>query len=218
MCKKSTFLVFTIALIVSPFAHAATRTFDNDGLDNRWDNALNWSDDAIPVSGDTARVIGVDYALIDDAVTAAVKTLQVGWGPTDGSDPQAGELRMTGGSLGWTAASRVGQRATGLFTMQGGAIDSTHNLFVGDDPGGAATFVMTGGSLTLSHASNLRNLKFGLDGAQGTGTISNAVVSVNGDLYIGENADSVGTLSLIDSTVTVGDDFRTGLAGGTRTA
>jgi len=195
MFRKLTYLVFAVALVGSPLAHAATRTFDNDGLDNRWDNALNWSGDTIPVSGDTARVIGVDYALIDDA------------------DAFAGELRMTGGSLSWTAASRVGQSATGLFTMEGGTIDSTHNLFVGDDPGGAATFVMTGGSLTLSK----RNLKFGLDGAQGAGTISNAVVSVDGDLYIGQKADSVGTLSLIDSTVTIGDDFRTGLEGGTGT-
>jgi len=75
MFRKLTYLVFAVALVGSPLAHAATRTFDNDGLDNRWDNALNWSGDTIPVSGDTARVIGVDYALIDDAVTAAVMPL-----------------------------------------------------------------------------------------------------------------------------------------------
>ena len=148
MKSKSSYLIVIVvlALLGSLPAGAATRTWDHEGLDHRWDTAANWSNDKIPVvaNGDTARVIGADYALIDKDVTAAVKVLQVGWGPSDGSDPQAGELRMTGGSLSWTAASRVGQRAPGLFTMEAGAINSTHNFFIGDDPGGLASFLVTG--------------------------------------------------------------------------
>jgi len=182
MKSKSSYLIVIVvlALLGSLPAGAATRTWDHGGLDHRWDTAANWSDDKIPGTSDTGRVIGADYALIDKDVAAAVKTLQVGWGPSDGSDPQAGELRMTGGSLSWTKASRVGQRAPGLFT-------------------------------------NTKNLKFGLAGAQGTGNISDADVSVAGDLYTGEGNGSVGELTISGSTVSIGDDFRTGLSKGTGT-
>jgi len=216
MKSKSSYLIVIVvlALLGSLPAGAATRTWDHGGLDHRWDTAANWSDDKIPGTSDTGRVIGADYALIDKDVAAAVKTLQVGWGPSDGSDPQAGELRMTGGSLSWTKASRVGQRAPGLFTMEAGIIDSTHNFFIGDGLGGLASFLVTGGSITIS---NTKNLKFGLAGAQGTGNISDADVSVAGDLYTGEGNGSVGELTISGSTVSIGDDFRTGLSKGTGT-
>jgi len=208
-------VVLAVSLVAAT-AMGATITFDNDGGDNRWDTAANWSSDAVPGTGDVARIIGSHFVLIDDAVVAAVKNFQVGWGPSDGSDPQAGEVRMTGGSLSWTAASRVGQRAPGSLTADGATLNGTQNLFIGDGAGGDASLTMTGGSLTLSHASKRRNLKFGLN-ARGTGSITGATVSVNGDIYTGEGAESVGSLTLVESTVTLGDDFRTALSGGTGT-
>ena len=219
MCGKLRFsisLVFALALVGSPLAHAATRTWDNEGLDHRWDLAANWSNDKIPGTSDVARVIGADHALIDDAVTAEIKKLQVGWG--DGTDAFAGELRMTGGFLSFTAESEVGVKATGLFTMEGGTVEGTNHLLIGDDPVGLATLLVTGGSITLTHSKNKRNLKFGLDGARGTGNISGATISVNGDIYTGQKADSEGSLTLTDSMVTIGDDFRIGLDGGTGVA
>ncbi|MCK4293324.1 MAG: PEP-CTERM sorting domain-containing protein [Planctomycetes bacterium] len=205
--------VFVLALVCSPLATAATRTWDNEGLDNRWDTAANWSGDSIPGTGDVARIVlaDADYCLIDDLVAATPKKLQVGW--SDGTDAFEGKLLMTGGSLAWTAESKVGVKATGVFDFQGGVVNSTHHLFVGDDAGGVGTLLVSGGSFTLQHSSNRRNLKFGLDGAQGTGIISNAIISVNGDIMVGQKAGSVGRLSLTDSTVTIGDDFRTGFGG-----
>jgi len=211
MCRR---LAFATVLIGSLCAHAATRTFDNDGLDHRWDLAANWSNDLIPGTGDTARVIGADHALIDDAVDAQINKLQVGWLKADGSQGDSGELLMTGGYLSWGGASDVGLRHTGLFTLQGGTVNATHNLDFGDGAGGFGTFVATGGNFTLDHASNKRNLVFGINGGEGVGNISGLTLSVNGDLYIGNNEGSVGTLTLTDSIVTIGDDFRTGLNGG----
>jgi len=210
--------VFVLALVCSPLATAATRTWDNEGLDNRWDTAANWSGDSIPGTGDVARIVlaDADYCLIDELVTATPKKLQVGWG--DGTDAFEGKLLMTGGSLAWTAESKVGVKATGVFDFQGGVVNSTHNLFVGDDAGGVGTLLVSGGSFTLQHSSNKRNLKFGLDGAQGTGIISGAIISVNGDILVGQKAGSVGWLSLTDSTVTVGDGFRVGYQQATGTA
>ncbi len=209
--------VFVLVLVCSPLATAATRTWDHEGGDNRWDTAANWSADKIPGTGDIARIVLADasYCLIDDLVTATPKKLQVGWG--DGTDAFEGKLLMTGGSLAWTVESKVGVKATGVFDFQGGVVNSTHNLFVGDDAGGVGTLLVSGGSFTLQHSSKKRNLKFGLDGAKGTGTISNATVSVNGEFYVGQKAGSVGQLTLTDSTVEIGKVFRFGHQGATGT-
>ncbi|MHC4744946.1 MAG: hypothetical protein ACYS8Z_23775, partial [Planctomycetota bacterium] len=212
MCRRLVSLTLAIVLTAGVCANAATRTFDNDGLDHRWDLAANWSGDAIPGTGDTARVIG-DYALIDDAVTATPKKFEVGWMKGDLSQGDSGELQMTGGSLTFTARSDIGLRTMGVFTLGGGAVNGAHHVDVGDGAGGDGTLTATGGSLTLYHASNKRNLIFGLNGGTGVGTISNFTLSVNGDLYMGNGAGSTGTLSLIDSTVTIGDDFRTAPGG-----
>lgn len=212
MCRRLVSLTIATVLIVGVCANAATRTFDNDGGDHRWDVAANWSNDQIPGSGDVARVIG-EYALIDDAVTAEINKLQVGWLKADGSSGDSGDLQMTGGSLTFAGASDIGLRHTGIFTLGGGTVTGSNHLDVGDGEGAFGTLTATGGSLTLYHDSNKRNLIFGINGGEGVGNISDFTLSVNGDLYMGSGAGTTGTLSLTNSMVTIGDDFRTGPGG-----
>ena len=207
--------VFVLSLICSPPAMAATRKWDREGLDNRWDTALNWSDDKVPGTKDVAQIVkaGDDYCLIEDLIAATPKNFKVGWG--DGTDAFEGRLLMTGGSLNYLTESKIGVKATGVFELQGGALAGTHNLFVGDDAGGVGTLTASGGTIDIGTADKGRNLKFGLDGAEGTGTISgNTVVTVYGNVEVGQKVDSVGRLSLSDAAIlSIGGTLKVGNDG-----
>ncbi|MEO5803889.1 MAG: autotransporter-associated beta strand repeat-containing protein [Verrucomicrobiota bacterium] len=53
MKMKTCFVLFTVTFFcLSPFARAATRTWDGGGANGNWSNATNWVGDAAPVSGD----------------------------------------------------------------------------------------------------------------------------------------------------------------------
>jgi len=207
--------VFVLSLICSPPAMSATVKWDREGPDNRWDTPLNWSNDAVPGTGDVTQIVkaGDDYCLIEDLIAATPKNFKVGWG--DGVDPFEGKLLMTGGSLNYKTESKIGVKATGVFELQAGALAGTHNLFVGDDAGGVGTLTASGGTIDIGTASKGRNLKFGLDGAEGTGTFSNnTVVTVYGLVQVGQKVDSVGTLALSDAAIlSIGGSFKVGNQG-----
>ena len=211
--------VFVLSLICSPPVNAATVKWDREGLNNLWNTAENWSNDNVPGTGDVAQIImaGADYCLIEDLIAATPKNFKVGWG--DGTDPFEGKLLMTGGSLNYKTESKIGVKATGVFELQGGALAGTHNLFVGDDTGGVGTLTASGGTIDIGTASKGRNLKFGLDGAEGTGTFSgNTVVTVYSGVQVGQKVDSIGRLSLSDAAIlSIGGSFKVGNEKGTGT-
>jgi len=213
--------VFVLSLICSLSATAATRTWDNDAGDNRWDVAANWSDDKIPGASDIARIAltGTDFCLFDDAIDTIVNKLQVGWAKSDYTQIKPGEMLMTGGSLNFKAESHVGYRTSGSLDFQGGALSGTNNLKVGDGIDAIGTLTASGGTIDIGTAAKGRHLKFGLNGGDGTGTISNnTVVTVYGDVQVGQKVDSVGRLSLSDAAIlSIGGAFKVGNDGGTGT-
>jgi len=237
MAKRLTLLtsfMFTLVLLGSPLVLAATRTWDNEGKDNRWDNVLNWSANKIPGEADVARIVLADtgLCLIDSAVTAKVKNLHVGY--LDGTTALAGDLRMTGGSLTMLAASTVGRAATGRFYMEGGTVSTTGTWDIGDDIGGVGSLIMSGGTMSIGPDTSVdpvatKAMRIGGDGATGSATLSGGILNVSGHLTIGANvgADGVtasnGLLDMLAGMINVGTelnnrDFRVGYRDATGTA
>jgi hypothetical protein len=226
--------VLTLALVGNQLALAATRTWDNEGGNNRWDTALNWSANKIPVEADVARIVLADAAkcLIDGAVSAKVKNLHVGY--SDGTTAFAGDLRMTGGSLTMLQASTVGRAATGRFYMEDGTVSTAGTWDIGEDIGGIGSLIMSGGTISVGPDTSVdpvatRAMRIGGDGAAGNATISGGILNVSGNLSVGANvgADGVtasnGLLDMLGGTINVGTelnsrDFRVGYRDATGTA
>lgn len=237
MCRKFFFLillVLTLTLVVNPPVSAATRTWDNEGGDNRWDNAVNWSANKIPVDADVARIVLADAGrcLIDGAVTAKVKNLHVGY--SDGTTAFAGDLRMTGGALTMLQASTVGRAATGRFYLEDGTVSTTGTWDIGEDIGSLGTLIMSGGTISVGPDTSVdpvatKAMRIGGDGGTGSATISGGILNVSGHLSIGANvgADGVtgsnGVLDMLGGTINVGTelnnrDFRIGFRDATGAA
>jgi len=237
MCRKFFFLIpfmLTLTFVVNPLALSATRTWDNEGGDNRWDNAVNWSANKIPVEADVARIVLADAGrcLIDAAVTAKVKNLHVGY--SDGTTAFAGDLRMTGGSLTLLQASTVGRAAAGRFYMEDGTVSTTGTWDIGDELGGLGSLIMSGGTVNVgpdpaTDPPTTRAMRIGNAGATGSATISGGILNVSGHLTIGTNvgADGVtgaeGILDMLGGTINVGTalanrDIRVGYRDATGTA
>jgi len=210
--------VLTLALVGNQLALAATRTWDNEGGDNRWDTASNWSANKIPVEADVARIVLADAGrcLIDAAVTAKVKNLHVGY--SDGTTAFAGDLRMTGGSLTLLQASTVGRAATGRFYMAGGTVSTAGTWDIGEDLGGLGSLIMSGGTIsvgpdTSAEPAATKAMRIGGDGATGNAAISGGILNVSGNLSVGANvADdgvtaSNGLLDMLGGTINVGTEI-----------
>lgn len=210
--------VLTLALVGNQLALAATRTWDNEGGDNRWDTALNWSANKIPGEADVARIVLADAGrcLIDSAVSTKVKNLHVGY--SDGTTAFAGDLRMTGGSITLLAASTVGRAATGRFYMEDGTVSTTGTWDIGEDIGGLGSLIMSGGTISVGPDTSVdpvatKAMRIGGDGAAGNATISGGILNVSGNLSVGANvgADGVtasnGLLDMLGGTINVGTEL-----------
>jgi hypothetical protein len=208
-------LVFVLGLISTPLARAATRTWDHEGLDNRWETAANWSNDKIPGTGDIARIVmtGADECRINDLVIAEIKNLQVG--RNVGGTALGGDFRiLPGGSLSFTATSSVGNQAEGRFFMDGGTVTADGSLSVGqaldglgylymsggsittsavlefgDSLGGVGHLIMTGGTIDVGSPEVNRATRVGNDGGTGFATISGGVLNAYGNLVVGRARD-----------------------------
>jgi hypothetical protein len=194
-----------MCLVANPLALAATRTWENEGGDNRWDNAVNWSKDKVPVGGDTARIVltGADEAQIDGAVSTEIGKIQVGWLVDEVA--LAGDLRLIAGVLGLTKSSQVGRKSTGTLIVEGGTLATTKNIDIGDDAGGVGTFTMSGGTVSLGNSEvDWESLHIGRDSATGSATISGGALST-GTLQVGNGLGSVGSLALSGGTINMGE-------------
>ncbi|UCG58166.1 MAG: PEP-CTERM sorting domain-containing protein [Phycisphaerales bacterium] len=208
MCAKRFLFVAAVlllGLIANPLLQAATRTWDHEGGDNRWDTAANWSNDMIPGGlADHARIVlaGADECLIDSAVVAEPKNVWVGY------EGAAGDLRMTGGVF-TPNNTHVGRASVGRFFLSGGTVNTTNLMHVGDDPGGDGTFTMSGGVMSLGNSDvDWDTLHIGRDGATGSVTISDGVLST-GTFNVGNQVDSLATLLISGGTINVGETLNT---------
>ena len=211
MSKKLTILIslaLVLGLFANPLVRAATRTWDNDSGDGRWDTAANWSKDKIPTGGsDHARIVltDPDGALIDAAVSADPKNVFVGY------KGAAGDLRMTGGSFA-PQNIYVGRASVGRFYLSDGTVDTRRGMQIGDDLGGVGTFEMSGGTVNIrvADAPNTSGFTIANDGSTGTVTMTGGTLNISGHLNIGQDTDpdgltaGNGVLDISGGTINIG--------------
>jgi hypothetical protein len=209
--------VVLLALAGNPLARAATMYWDNEGGDNRWDNALNWSSNSIPAgSSDNARIVltDADECLIDSAVSAEPKDVWVGYFDSSTSTASAGDLRMTGGSFA-PQNIYVGRESVGRFYLLDGLVNTTQSVQIGDDIGGIGSLVMSGGTITIgpdvsTDPPSTKALHIANDGSTGSVTMTGGIINVSGALNVGINAGaddvtvSNGVLDMLGGTINVG--------------
>jgi hypothetical protein len=208
MCRKLFFsisYVLVLGLLVNPLAQAATRTWDHEGGDNLWMNAVNWSADKIPGSSDTAKVVLIapDHCLVDALHVgdnlANPKNLHIG---RDGGD---GELRVTGGSLIAANILRVGNAATGTLTMSGGTVQTIGGAMDIGYNAGLGTVTLTDGTISVGPdgaATSALSIGRGSDSA-GIFNMQGGYLDVSGTLRVGRGG-GVGTLNMEGGIIDVG--------------
>ncbi|MCE9613423.1 MAG: autotransporter-associated beta strand repeat-containing protein [Lentisphaerae bacterium] len=151
-------------------------TFEWDagaGVDRDWSNATNWTSNVEPGAIDTAFVNGGYTAVVAQAGERALSLLVGDNGFDSGADGGTGTVEQTAGSLG---------------------INTT--LTLGENPGDLGTYLISGGSLTVTGATTIGSAGIGLM----TVTDSGVVTSI-GDLAVG--AGSMGGAEDLGSTLTV---------------
>jgi hypothetical protein len=145
-----------LVLLVPLHALAATRTWDGEGTNLKWNNPVNWSSNTVPGWNDIAVFDATNTKNVDIGSGAIVNSLQIRNGYT-------GTLRTVSGASiyvgtgGWLQQAGTFQSGTGSFTVRssltltgGTLIASPHVLTVtGNFNHTGGTFTANGGTLSL---------------------------------------------------------------------
>jgi len=213
MCKKVFFVVGFVVVVGLAGNATAAISWDNDSGDNLWKTPENWSANIVPTDANIVNIkmIDANECVIDATHTgpdaAVANKVRVG------NSGNAGDMRMTGGSLTVIGNSRVGNNAFGRFYMEGGtAVLKT--LYIAQQAGGDGSFMtMTGGSFATTG-----NIHVGRQGGTGTLNIDGGTFDVGGDLRIGKTNNDItgtGTVIITAGVTNVGDDLQIALDGST---
>ncbi len=163
-CMRYRFLVALAVggLLSTQAVRAGDISFDNGGGDSKWENNLNWENDTLPGSGDTAHVGSAvsspQSAIVDDTTgTANAGSLMIG-----DADSTFGTLTMNGGTLNVGSTTFVGGNGAnaggnGTFIMTNGVF-STNTFLIGNSN---TSVTLASGSVHISGgAFNINNGTF----------------------------------------------------------
>jgi fibronectin-binding autotransporter adhesin len=121
-----------------------------------------------------------------------------------------GTLNLTGGTFGTSTANNTFivatgfQNGTGVLTIAPGVTLNEANLFVGDNGVGAGAVYQSGGSLTLTQASNVDNVRIGSsNNGVGYYNLSGGSITSNEFDVAASLANTIGVLDMSGGTVTV---------------
>ena len=222
MCKKAIYFIpFILVFVLAGIVPAATYEWDNGGEGSLWNVSANWDPDGVPATGDTARVYLEDAnCVIDASVIAECSTLYVGTG-----DAGSCYVDVTGGSLTLDGNLRVGEAgpSTGIFTLNGGIVNSTGgrlwvgingsgtlivndgemNIYdkieIGKNANGEGTLYVHGGTINFDGNGNSTDLEIG---KYGTGTVymTGGVINVEDNIKLGQESGT-GTIYLYGGTI-----------------
>ncbi|MGZ6379047.1 MAG: hypothetical protein ACXWO2_10920, partial [Candidatus Limnocylindrales bacterium] len=169
--------LFALVLGVGQPVHGATRTWTGLGPSNNWNDALNWSGNAVPGAADVATFDGTSSknATINVAANVLGVTIAAGYG---GTITQAAGIAVTVGATGFSQAAGAFAGGTaaitvnGPFSISGGAYASTNGTLSvsgaythtlgGTFAPAAGTVAFTGGVATIDVAvsETFNNLTF----------------------------------------------------------
>ncbi|MBC8218064.1 MAG: hypothetical protein H8E73_06325, partial [Planctomycetes bacterium] len=216
MYKKLARLILVVLVLgLVGNALAADVSWDDDGTDNLWSTAANWSSDTVPTAGDDAIIEMDPGATIDATVTADALNVRIA--DAAGS---TGRVVMTGGSLtvhqtgGGGPGLWISNRGTGYFDMSGGTIVAEHVYLPRNSPG-KGYMTMSGGTITTG-----QSLTLGLhDGEYGELNMSGGTINVGTMFRCPDVGQAV--LNMSGGTINVSGTFfivRRGNSGGATTA
>lgn len=179
MRKKAYIVMLWILLPAVGSALAATTyTWDNDGGDNLWSNAVNWNPNLLPGIGNNINVALLTNGPVINSPTTATG-LDIRIGATGGANlimnsgvlnagewlmigidqsGQSGTFTMNGGTvnLGYTTPGNghlwIAYSSSGTFTMNGGDINVPGRFGLGWN-GGTATVQLNGGTIKAVYFS-----------------------------------------------------------------
>ena len=151
-------------------------------------NERNWTADTAPASTNTAYINGGHTAVVSSVTSGTALALYVGGYP-DGGESAIGTVEQTGGTL--TVST---------------------NLYLSYAVSGDGTYRLSSGSLVVS------NRLFAGDLGSGTLDVSGGSIDVGDILFVGNSANSAGSVVITGGLVNVGGQTRIGvLANGTGT-
>ena len=186
--------------------HGATRTWTGLGPTNNWNDALNWSGNAVPGAADVATFDGTSSknATINVAANVSGFTIAAGYG---GTITQAAGITLTVGATGFSqgAGTVTGGTAAitvnGPFTIGGGSFAATTGTLSisgaythtagGSFAPGTGTVALTGGAATfdVGASETFNNLTFSAGAktvtAGQTLVVAGTLTLTNGSLNVG---------------------------------
>ena len=183
--------VFSLLCLVNISSAAITRTWDNGGGDQLWNNAVNWSQNLTPTIADNANIRLAQGAIINDSMAAQALQILIGGESPSGSS----YITMNGGTLdvgeGLMVGYNLNTRGTGILNMNGGTI---------------TTGITTAASGDMWVGSKLA-------GTTSTLNMTNGTINVSDTLGISEYSGVVGIINLSGGIISAAD-FRMNNAGG----
>ena len=221
MKSKLNYLIvgmFVMCLAGSPLARAKTLNYywDNESGDNLWETGLNWNFDNVPGGADRVRIVlagTTNECRIHDPVEASAFHMWVG--RYENETAYSGDLRMTGGSLS-PKKFYIGEKAVGNFYLEGGTVNTRHNMWLGTGIGGLGTLIMSGGLLNINQEPGATSdVIIGEKGGTGIATISGeSTINISGNLNVGTGAGTIGedvipgdgTLNMWDGIINGGNE------------
>ncbi len=166
-------------LLLPALSHAANRTWQPSGVAN-WEDDINWSGPAVPVSGDLAVIGNNGTATLSTATT--INRMQVG-----NATVGAGHLNIaTSGSL--RLASEISSIGNAGSVLVAGVLSSGTTLNVSS--GGLLTVASTGTALFTGYSGNTSRLGI----TTGTVDIDGGYLSYTRTLRVGGGADATATI------------------------
>ncbi|RRJ95688.1 hypothetical protein Ga0100231_016765 [Opitutaceae bacterium TAV4] len=149
----ATLLSLGLGLVIPASLHAATLDWTRTAEEGEgnWSTAENWTNDTIPVTGDTIRINNGGTVLISAGTAAAGANLKL-FGT-------ASTLNVTGGTLSLTSALEIsaeGNPASGVLNQSGGIITASSMRFGVSGGSRVGTYNLSGdGTLMITNTVNL---------------------------------------------------------------
>jgi hypothetical protein len=183
---------------------ASAETWDGGAGTPNWEDALNWSNDALPASGGTtaqgeAAISNGSAVNLQSAQN--INAIRVGSGAG-----LSGSLNiLPGANLNATFANQLtrvgsGNGGNGSVTQSGGAT-RYHVIQLGLDNGATGAYTLSGGTMVVTREVSGNSLFIGENGA-GTLTISGGAFTTRAGVRLGTATTGVGTFRVDGSSAT----------------
>ncbi|WP_298238972.1 T9SS type A sorting domain-containing protein [uncultured Algibacter sp.] len=179
MKKNYTFLLLIMSVVGFTAFGQATRTWDGGGANNNWSTAANWSDDTVPVAGDTA-VLNADVTM---DVDATVELLSV----------TANTTLSGSGTLTIDTTGNATNHASGILVTGADLVISAPLVIVNTDGQRVKVEIASGAAGTISFSGAVTHSN---DVDHGSGDDASSKISYSGSLTTANNFRIGGNVEL----------------------